>query len=653
MACQVVSAPSRSLVDWRHLALARRTRIPQTLFFQRPPSNLWPLVGVILASAVLVVVMELTIAIFSSAGLEGISQRNVYSMFLSVGVVSAVTGLLWAVTNRVGISVALVMSAMLFTVTLHIRKMQLIDRPLMPWDFLEWRQVTALAPTLLPGGGAVAAIGSCLLLVVMLVVMARAVARGTPRYPLPKAGRRNLALAAVAYLLVIIFQQHLPVRRVFNRFGIYDQVWDQRSNFQMNGLTLMMLWNWEGLRLEPGSEYSQEKVHAALGVPPGVVPAAPQEPVDVIVFMAESLWDPLRLGIPLSEDPLPFVRSLMGNHSSGNLISPAFGGGTANAEFELLTGMSSSFAPDGAFPYQHYVMRPVDALPSLFRRAGYQTMAIHPFHAFYWSRDVVYPLLGFDNFQSLTDFPSPRLEGPWVSDEEVVDHILHELSDERQSRFIMAVTMSTHGPYNLPLTGEEKIEVQGDKLSADNKLLLKNYVHKLRQMDKAVERLVRRLETRNRKTLLVLFGDHLPMLGSDYATYREAGYFQEPWTDAQRERMSEVPVVLWTNFPTPRQDLHMSISMLTPRILETAGMRPPGFFAFVSELSKVLPVVRGDLLRNASGEYLPTGDKIPKAPEPGSWADWMRRYRLLTYDRLAGDNFSAAQAGGAVSQESR
>ncbi len=631
--------------------MARRPRIPQTLFFQKPRSNLWPLVGVLLASVVLVGAMELTIAVFSSTGLESIAQRNALSMLLSVGVISAVMSLLWALTNRLGISLALVASAMLFTLTLHIRKVQLIDRPLMPWDFLEWRQVTSLAPTLVPGGGAVAAIGSGLLMVAVLGLMARGVARGQPRYPLPKAGRRNVALVALAYLLVIIFQQHLPIRRAFNRFGIYHQVWDQRSNFQMNGLTLMMLWNWEGLRLEPGGEYSQAQVHAALGGHSGAAPAAPAEPVDVVIIMAESLWDPTRLGLTFSEDPLPYLRSLMQDHSSGQLVSPAFGGGTANAEFELLTGMSSSFAPEGSMPYQHYVLKPVDALPSLFRRAGYRTVAIHPFHAFYWSRDVVYPLLGFDAFQSLTDFPSPRLEGPWVSDEEVVDRILQELADERQPRFLMAVTMSTHGPYNLPLTGEERIEVQGDRLSPGSQLLLKNYVHKLRQADKALERLLKQLASRKRKTLVVVFGDHLPMLGSDYAAYREAGYFHEPWTDAQRERMAEVPVVLWTNFATPREDLHLSISMLSPRILELAGLPLPGFFAFVSEMSTVLPVVRGDVLRSAKGEYLPVDKKDAGAAEPGSWEDWLRRYRLLTYDRLAGENFSAAQSQGAVSAD--
>jgi len=603
-------------------------------------------VGVILASVVLVWAMEWGIAAFSSSGVEGLRQRNVFSMVVSVGVIASVASLLWAVTQRLGTSLVLVAAGMAFTATLHVRKVQLIDRPLMPWDFLEWRQVTSLAPTLLPGGGTVVVLGFAVLLVAVVVAIARAVMKGRPRFPLQAPVRPALALMSLAYLLVIVFQQHLPIQRVFNRVGIYHQVWDQRSNYQVNGLTLMMLWNWEGLRLEPGSRYSEADVHAALGGDPGQLPRAPEEPVDVVIVMAESLWDPTRLGVPFSADPLPFLRSLMRDHSAGALISPSFGGGTANAEFELLTGMSSSFAPQGAFPYQHYLLRPVDALPSLFRRAGYRTVAIHPFHAFYWSRDVVYPLLGFDRFESLTDFPSPRLEGPWVSDEEVVNHILHALSDEQRSHFVLAVTMSTHGPYNLPLAGDEEIDVLGEKLSADSRLLVKNYVNKLRKADKAMERLVQRLKARPRKTMLVLFGDHLPMLGPDYAAYRQAGFFQEPWTDAKRERMAEVPVVLWTNFPTPRSELHLSISMLAPRILETAGLRPPAFFSFVSELSRVLPVIRGDLLRSASGEYLPVESLDLRGAKAGSWEDWMRRYRLLTYDRLSGGNFSAARPGG-------
>jgi hypothetical protein len=594
---------------------------------------------------VLVALVELSIAAFSSTGLQGLHERNLWSMALSAGVIAALTGLLWSVTNRLGVALGLVTAVLLFTSTLHIRKLQLIGRPLLPWDFLAWRQVTALAPTLLPGGGAVVALlAGLFLLAVTAGVLA--VVRGRPRYPLPRAGRQGLAVVALAYLLGVTFHQHLPlVPKVFIRFGVVHQVWDQRSNFQVNGLPLMLLWNWEGGHLRPGGEYSAEAVRSALGGDAKPPATAPAEPVDVVIIMAESLWDPTRLGVRLSADPLPFLRGLSATHTSGHLVSPVFGGGTANAEFELLTGLSTAFVPDDASPYQHYLLRPVEGLPSLFLDAGYRTTAIHPFHEWYWSRDKVYPLLGFEEFQSLSDFTSARMEGPWVSDEALVDHILQALSDEQRPRFVFAVTMSTHGPYSLALTGAEEIQVLGE-LSPANTLLLTNYTHKLRQMDRALERLVRTLEARPRKTLLVVFGDHLPMLGPNYSLYREAGFLQEPWTEAQRERMAQVPVVLWSNYPLPRQQVDLGMSMLAPRILEAAGMRPHGFFSFLSELSRTVPVVRKDLLRNAAGEYLPVTELDAVAPVPGSSADWLRRYHLLTYDRLGGEGFSMPAARG-------
>jgi len=58
----------------------------------------------------------------------------------------------------------------------------------------------------------------------------------------------------------------------------------------------------------------------------------------------------------------------------------------------------------------------------------------------------------------------------------------------------------------------------------------------------------------------------------------------------------------------------------------------------------VVPVVRSDVVRTAAGEYLPVSERDAVAPAPGSSAEWLRRYRLLTYDRLAGENFSATPA---------
>jgi hypothetical protein len=66
--------------------------------------------------------------------------------------------------------------------------------------------------------------------------------------------------------------------------------------------------------------------------------------------------------LKLSADPLPFYHSLTKNTVKGTMISPVTGGGTANVEFEYLTGDSLAFLPSSTVAYQLYLY---DGAPSL------------------------------------------------------------------------------------------------------------------------------------------------------------------------------------------------------------------------------------------------------------------------------------------------
>ena len=65
--------------------------------------------------------------------------------------------------------------------------------------------------------------------------------------------------------------------------------------------------------------------------------------LNVVVVLSEALSDPTLVpGVGLDEDPIPFTRRLMATTTSGAMLSPQVGGGTANMEFEALTGLSLS-----------------------------------------------------------------------------------------------------------------------------------------------------------------------------------------------------------------------------------------------------------------------------------------------------------------------
>jgi phosphoglycerol transferase MdoB-like AlkP superfamily enzyme len=127
--------------------------------------------------------------------------------------------------------------------------------------------------------------------------------------------------------------------------------------------------------------------------------------VNLIVYLIESFMDPDDLGLHYTSDPIPNIRALRRSHIGAYAVVPELFGGSANTEFELLTGMTRSFLPEGSPPYRQYLRRPIPSLPSALRALGYTTVAIHADPKYYYDRERVYGLLGFDTTVWLNDVP--------------------------------------------------------------------------------------------------------------------------------------------------------------------------------------------------------------------------------------------------------
>ena len=78
-----------------------------------------------------------------------------------------------------------------------------------------------------------------------------------------------------------------------------------------------------------------------------------QQVPNVIMVQLEAFIDPNRLeGFTYSENPVPVFIERKENYTSGYLSVPAIGAGTANTEFEVLTGMSLDYCGPGEYPYK-------------------------------------------------------------------------------------------------------------------------------------------------------------------------------------------------------------------------------------------------------------------------------------------------------------
>ncbi|WP_425456150.1 LTA synthase family protein [Bacillus yapensis] len=295
------------------------------------------------------------------------------------------------------------------------------------------------------------------------------------------------------------------------------------------------------------------------------------------MIMSEAFWDPtLFRNVNFSQDPLPFFHEIAKEHTSGYVSVPVFGGSTVNTEFEALTGMSTQFLPPGVIPYLTYVKKPLPALPNILRSYGYETTAIHSYHNWFYQRTNVLKYLGFDQFIPLEFMGNPTYGPIFMKDKTIVDEILQKLDSESDSNFIFAITTQNHGPYNSeekPENSSIEVDLNGEQdFTIESENLLVNYSNNLLEIDSELNRLIRELETRKKDTILVYFGDHLPLLGDDYQVFREADYYGGDRTYEEYKKMYSTPFIIWDNFTENIEELNISSSMLAPLVLDRANL---------------------------------------------------------------------------------
>lgn len=521
-----------------------------------------------------------------------------------------------------------------------------LQQPLYPWDLAYFEQIFVLLPTMSPS-----ALSSSLFFplsagffVLFFVFFRR-----------ERAIRINFRMLVVSLSTMIlagfIYHRQLPVD-LPAWFKTENAVWDQRANYQKNGFLLAMAFNVQPLFIERPADYSEAAVRELLhGLGPTSLqkasPAA-KKSANLILFLSESFYDLKHVPYETEKNPLENLEGLRKRFPHFRMISPVFGGGTSNAEFEVLTGLSNAFLPEGAVPFDHYLTDPLPSVASVLRDSGYRTIALHPYHEWYWNRNNAYPLLGFDEFYFLKDFKNAYKRGWFVSDEALVDEIISTVEAVEGPYFIHALSMQNHGVYDPHRYGSEELPVKGD-YPEKLRLALQTFVTGVRDADAQLGRLVKYLEKRKEPTLVLFCGDHLPSFGDDFALYRQAGaVVSEPreLTLEEHFEMSSVPCLLWSNKKEILKGLklpkNLSPNYIPPLLLGQLGVEMPDHLRYLSRGMREYPVIHPRFLWTRSEGLMDfrSGRDLP----------FLQGLGLLHYDVLFGER-NALEAPRHVSQD--
>jgi phosphoglycerol transferase MdoB-like AlkP superfamily enzyme len=528
-----------------------------------------------------------------------------------------------ALTGRVVVSLLLLMAVLGLLGTLHATKLQILGKPLFPWDLvLQYREALALFPQMTASGW-----GRVALIAGVLVIVGIWWAAKRDRSPLPFASRGLLGVVVVVACWAIFPR----VDKALARFGIHHTRWQQSESYRVNGLLLGIALNANTAVVNAPADYGASSVAAAWGSAPRATSAGSAEPPTVIMVMSESFFDATRLpNVKFVDDPIPNVRRLQAQHASGTLFPPVFGGGTANTEFEVLTGHSMRFLPEGSVPYQQYLHRKHPSLASLYAAQGYETVAVHTFHRWFWERDQVYQHLGFERFVGLEDMPEPVLAGSYPSDEMLTAQLIEQFEKRTRPLFMYGISMEAHGPYQAARYPRQTVRFEGP-LDADARDQLSSYVDSAHNADRELGVLVDYFSRVETPVFIVFFGDHLPSLPRVLEQTGAITSLKELNLE-QRAFIHQVPLLIWSNTPAaPKQLGGFSTSFLGPVVLELTGTPGSRYTDFLSEVHRVLPVMLPGLVKDANG--------VISAEPPEELAPLERAWWTLEYDQLFGAQY--------------
>ncbi len=259
-----------------------------------------------------------------------------------------------------------------------------------------------------------------------------------------------------------------------------------------------------------------------------------------------------------NEDPVPYFNYLKDNYSSGFLTVPAFGAGTANTEFESMTGMKLSFFSPGEYPYKTVLKkRTAESIPYDLQTIGYSTHNIHNNTATFYGRSKVFTNIGYQTFSTIeTMWSKDTTNTGWAKDRILTGEIMDALKSTDTPDYIYAISVQGHGDYYKEEAQVDEPEVWVNGIDDQDQTSAVNYyVEQIGEMDDFVEELCHTLTAFDEDTVLVLYGDHLPGLGFTDESLKNGDVFQTEY-------------VIWSNFDMKRKKQDLSAYQLGAETLD-------------------------------------------------------------------------------------
>ncbi|OZG58104.1 LTA synthase family protein [Bifidobacterium tissieri] len=375
----------------------------------------------------------------------------------------------------------------------------------------------------------------------------------------------------------------------------------------------------------------------------------------VIMVLSESFSDPTRVpGLALNKDPMPNVRAIKSQTTSGLMLSAGYGGGTANMEFMALTGLSmANFDASLSSPYQQLIPK-LGWTPTFNQlwNDGKDSEAFHPYESSMYSRSSNYKKFKFRHFWTLNEpdviaHQSKIDSSPYVKDSDAYQSLLEKI-DTSKSQFLSVLTMQNHMSYDNWYSNNEfqATSTTGDPLGLDETTQIQTYAKGVEYTDEATKAFLDQLDNIDKPITVIFYGDHLP---GAYASASEN-------TD-NSVALHETDYFIWSNKASGSHGTKLpdsttaytSPNYFMAQAAEHMNAKVSPYLAFLTQLHDKVPAMEPPVVnkiqswsRIPDGQALyldKDGNRVDITQADKATRQLLEDYRLIQYDITAGKGY--------------
>ena len=460
-------------------------------------------------------------------------------------------------------------------------------------------------------------------------------------------------------------------RELADEVGYVPRLWNVMDDAQQAGATttFLSLTNVKAMDEEPG--YNEQVMKTIAQRYEQAATRINQERAStltdntVIMVLSESFSDPNRVpGVHFNTDPMPFIRSLGDVTTAGLMLSPGYGGGTANIEFQQMTGLSmANFSDTMLSPYQQLVpTRPeMYSFNQMWNQACGSTscsVGFHPFLQGFYLRGANYKKFGFSHLYTLDSDPKITHAGTYhgavadsgnVTDEEAYKNVVEEVrantSGNKPAQYIELVTMQNHSPYPDLYGGENEFHAANDSqgVPGNEMGVHSEYAKGVQRTDEATEQFLNDLNAIDSPITVVFYGDHLP------------GIYTTASQDTKNNlALHETNYFIWSNAASKSHDTKLpeedaaytSSNFFMAQTAQQLDSKISPYLALLDELHAEVPAISrastnmGEWETEDAPTYLNSkGEPIDPKSLSTEAKQLLDDYRMVQYDMTVGENY--------------